>query len=424
MPDNRKLPDWAEIKGLSEKEAAGRLAAEGYNELPTSKKRSLFTIALGVIREPMFLLLIGGGIIYLLLGDIEEALSLMGFVFVIMGITLYQERKTERTLEALRDMSSPRALVIRDGEQKRIVGREVVRGDILILNEGDRVPADALVLSCVDLSADESLLTGESVPVRKVPCQDEASSGPPGGDDLPIVFAGTLIVHGQGIARVEAIGSRTEMGKIGKQLEAVVPEQTILHRETGRLVRNLAILGISLSTLLVVIFGFTRNDWLHALLAGITLGMAILPEEFPVVLTIFLALGAWRIARERVLTRQSSAIESFGSATVLCVDKTGTLTVNRMTVSGLFAQNRFYSLSKPKPDQLPEAFHELVEYSILASESNPSDPMEKAFRELGETYLNHTEHLHKDWSLMGDYHFTSNYYPSHTSGNHRKARTM
>ena len=155
------------LQGLSEAEAAQRLKEEGYNELPSAKQRNVFSIAFDVIREPMFLLLIACGIIYLFLGDVEEALILLFFVFVIIGITFYQERKTERTLEALRDLSSPRALVVRDGQQKRIVGREVVRGDILILSEGDRVPADAIVISCTDLAVDESLLTGESVPVRK-----------------------------------------------------------------------------------------------------------------------------------------------------------------------------------------------------------------------------------------------------------------
>jgi Ca2+-transporting ATPase len=155
------------VQGLSSQEAATRLREEGFNELPSSKRRSIFSIAFDVVREPMFLLLVACGTIYLILGDLEEALMLLGFVFVVMGITLYQERKTERALEALRDLSSPRALVIRDGEEVRIAGREVVRGDILILKEGDRVPADALVRSAVNLSVDESLLTGESVPVRK-----------------------------------------------------------------------------------------------------------------------------------------------------------------------------------------------------------------------------------------------------------------
>jgi P-type Ca2+ transporter type 2C len=388
--------------GLSEHEASQRLKEEGYNELPSTKRRSLLAIALGVVREPMFLLLVACGTIYLFMGDMEEALMLLGFVFVVIGITLYQERKTERALEALRDLSSPRALVIRDGKQERIAGREVVRGDLLVLKEGDRVPADAVLLSCVNFSVDESLLTGESVPVRKIAGESIMEMGHPGGDDLPFVYSGTMAVQGQGIAEVRATGIHTEIGKIGKALGTIEQEETLLQRETGRLVRTLAIVGLSLCVLVVGIYGFIRNDWLNGLLAGITLAMATLPEELPVVLTIFLALGAWRIAQKQVLARRVPAIETLGSATVLCVDKTGTLTQNRMSVSKLFAKGRFCDILHSK-EAIPEVFHELVEFSILASQIDPFDPMEKAVKDLGEQHLARTEHLHQNWSLVQEY---------------------
>jgi Ca2+-transporting ATPase len=396
--------DIKSITGLSEAEAAKRLKEHGYNELPSARKRrTVLAIAFEVAREPMFLLLIACGTIYLVVGKWNEALLLLSFVFVIMGITLYQERKAERTLEALRDLSSPRALVIRDGVQIRIVGREVVPGDILVLAEGDRVPADALVLSCTNLLIDESLLTGESVPVRKVACQGIADVARPGGDDLPFVFSGTLVVSGQGFAQAERTGAQSEIGKIGKSLQAVESEKTPLQKETGRLVFRLAIVGLSVSSIVVIVYGLTRGGWVDALLAGITLGMAVLPEEFPVVLTLFLALGAWRISKVRVLTRQAPTIETMGSTTVLCVDKTGTLTMNRMSVAKVSVNGRIYDLSKPTIDELPEALHEIIEFSILASEKDPFDPMEKAFKELGERYLDRTEHIHRDWSLMGEY---------------------
>ena len=244
--------DLRAISGLAEVEAAKRLQEEGHNEIPSTTRQSIFAIVLEVVREPMFLLLVACGAIYLVLGDVQEALMLLGFVFVVMGITIYQERKTERALEALRDLSSPRALVIRDGEQKRIAGREVVRGDILVLAEGDRVPADAVLLWCINLSVDESLLTGESVPVRKVAWDRHEQMGRAGGDDLPFVFSGTLVVQGQGIAQVTATGIHTEIGKIGKALQTVEPEETLLQRETGRLVRNLAVVGLFLCALVVV----------------------------------------------------------------------------------------------------------------------------------------------------------------------------
>jgi P-type Ca2+ transporter type 2C len=390
------------VQGLTEQEAMERLAQEGYNELPAAKKRTFFHIFLEVIREPMFLMLIACGILYLLLGDAEEATMLMGFVVVIIGITFYQEQKTERALEALRDLSSPRALVIRDGKQIRIAGREVVRDDIMLISEGDRVPADAVLLSASNISVDESLLTGESIQVRKKRWDGSLDMGKPGGDDLPFIYSGTLVVKGQGIAQVRATGLQTEIGKIGKALQILEPEDTILQRQTSRIVRNFAIVGLSFCVIVVIVFGITRGDWLNGFLAGITLAMATLPEEFPVVLTIFLALGAWRISQHQVLTRRVPAVEMLGAATVLCVDKTGTLTTNRMTVTKLSVGNKQISIDRQQM-LLPEKFHEIMEYSILASPLDPFDPMEKAMQELAGRTLSDTEHIHKDWSLTREY---------------------
>ena len=388
---------------LSEAEAAERLALEGYNELPSSARRSLFSLAFGVVREPMFVLLVACGVVYLVLGDVQEALMLLGFVFFVMGLTLYQERKTEHALDALRDLSSPRALVVRDGDERRIAGREVVRGDLLIVSEGDRVPADALILSCLNLLVDESLLTGESVPVRKSDDATETKELRPGGDDLPMIYSGTMVVQGQGIARVIATGISTEIGKIGKVLQSVEPEETLLQKETNRWVYHLALVGLSLCILVIIFYSITRKDWLHGLLAGVTLAMATLPEELPVVLTIFLALGAWRISKKQVLTRRMPAIETLGSSTVLCVDKTGTLTMNCMSVSMLFAGGKILDVGKVLRNSMPEEFHQLLEFTILASQLDPFDPMEKAIKESGDDYLTETEHLHKDWSLVHEY---------------------
>lgn len=389
--------------GLSETEAAERLSADGFNELPSTKQRNVFAIAFEVVREPMFLLLVACGAIYLILGDAQEAFMLLGFVFFIMGISLYQERKTERTLEALRDLSSPRALVIRGGQQKRIAGREVVRGDILLLAEGDRIPADAVVLSCGHFLADESVLTGESVPVRKIAAEGAVEISRPGGENLPFVYSGTLVVQGQAIAKALATGQWTEIGKIGKALEKLETEQTPLQQETNTLVRKLAVLGVVLCSVVVIVYGLTRANWFDGFLAGITLAMAILPNEFPVVLTIFLALGAWRISQKNVLTRRMPAVETLGSATVLCVDKTGTLTMNHMSVAMLHANSGFYDVQASANADLPEDFHELSEFAILASHRDPFDPMEKALRDLGNLYLSDTEHLHDDWALVSEY---------------------
>lgn len=395
-------PEMTNHYGLSQTEAAAILKAEGMNELPIAGNRNLPGIVLGVVREPMFLLLLVAGAIYLLLGDINDALLLLGFVCIVMTMTIYQEYKTERVLETLRDLTSPRALVIRDGIEQRIAGREVARGDILVLSEGDRIPADAILISCNNFTADESLLTGESVSVRKVAQPDITELMPPGGDDLPFVYSGTLVVQGHGMARVLATGPRSEIGKIGNALHGLAYESTPLQLEIGRLVRNLAIIGVLLSLLLLMIYGLTRGDWLHGLLSGITLAMSILPEEYPVVLTIFMAMGAWRISQHHVLTRRVPTIEALGSATVLCVDKTGTITVNRMTLQQLIVNGRSFMPDKPL-SPLPEIFHELVEFSILASSTAPFDPMEKAIHEFGRIYLAGTEHLHDNWKLAHEY---------------------
>ena len=364
--------------GLTSREAAAVLARDGYNELPSAKPRRPWAIAWEVIREPMFVLLIVAAAIYLALGDLRESLALLASVLVMIGITFYQERKTERALDALRELASPRAQVLRDGEWRTIAGREVVVGDVLRVKEGDRVPADATVVSSSDLMADESLLTGESAPVRKRKPEGHAGWARPGGDDLPHVYSGTLVTRGQGIACVAATGHRTEMGRIGKALQTIEPEPSSLQRETRRAVLVFATIGIALCVLVALLYRITRGGWLNGLLAGITLAMANLPEEFPVVLTVFMALGAWRISQKGVLTRRAPAIETLGAAQVLCVDKTGTLTQNRMEVGRLWIRGVAIE-PLASGDGLAET---LVEYCMLAGEREPFDPMEQAFKRL------------------------------------------
>jgi P-type Ca2+ transporter type 2C len=390
--------------GLTNADASARLARDGYNELPTAKPRRLFAIAADVAREPMFLLLMACGAIYLLLGDKGEAAMLLAFVFVIIAITFVQERKSERALEALRDLSSPRALVIREGEQMRIAGREVVVGDLLVLAEGDRVAADAMVCRATNLAVDESLLTGESVPVAKIAATEPAERmGAPGGDATPFVFSGSMVVQGKGTARVLATGNETALGRIGSALAAVRPEPTRIQREAARLVRRIAWCGAGLSVLITMTYGLMHGEWLNAILTGITLAMAILPEELPVILTIFLGLGAWRIAKNRVLTRHVPALEMLGSATVLCVDKTGTLTQNRMTLAVMHTSGQELDVAATPDSALPEHFHALLEFAMLASQRDPFDPMDKAIKAAIERLLAGTEHVHLDWTLVDEY---------------------
>ncbi len=408
----KKPFDQENITGLSEADVIKKFKEDGYNEIPSQEKQGIFTIFINILKEPMLLLLIGAGIIYLLLGEENDAIMLLFFVFVVVGITFYQERKSERALEALKNLSSPRALVIRDGAQKRIPGREVVREDILILKEGDRVPADGVLQICSNLLVDESMLTGESFAVRKCEWEWEwegkKKPKQPGGDDLPFVYSGTLVVQGHGIARVTATGGYTEMGKIGKALETISQEETLLKKETRLVVRNFAIGGLILCIIVAIIYGYTRGDWLNGILAGLGLSMALIPEEFSVVLVIFLGMGAWRMSKRKVLTRRMPAIETLGSATVLCVDKTGTLTMNRMILNSIFSNGQYYDIEKNGHLPLPEKFHELLEFSYLASQKDPFDPVEKEIKTGTEKFLSDSEHVHDNWKLVREYPLSKN----------------
>ncbi|MFZ3073792.1 MAG: cation-translocating P-type ATPase [Minisyncoccales bacterium] len=399
------------IKGLTSKEAEEKIKAEGYNEIPSQKKRGFFGIFWEVLKEPMLLLLVGAAAIYFFLGEPQDALMLSAFVVFVVGITFYQQRKTERAIEALRDLSSPRALVIRDGVRRRISGREAVVGDIIVLQEGDRVPADAAMLGTINLTVDESLLTGESLAVSKAVWDGikKIEDNRPGGDNLPFVYSGTLVTRGRGTALVAAVGGNTQMGKIGKSLAGINEEETLLKKETGRLVRLFGLAGAILCAAAVLFYGFFRGDWLAGVLYGITISMSMLPEEFPVVLMIFLALGAWRVSKRKVLTRNTAAIESLGAAEILCVDKTGTITMNQMRLQTIVSGDDCLDLAKYDDDEnpLPGKFHFLLEQAMLASQADPFDPLEKEIRRTGEYFLA-AGMRHADGKLIKEYPFAGN----------------
>lgn len=378
--------------GLTSGEARRRLEADGPNELSLEKTRGLFKICADVATEPMFMLLLVAGGIYLLMGDMHDALVLLVFVTIIIVVTIAQEQRTERALEALRDLSSPRALVVRDGVDTRVAGRDVVIGDTLILSEGDRVPADALVLEFHELAADESMLTGESVSIPKL------SSG-------LSVYAGTMIVRGQGVAEVIATGKATRLGQIGAALEEIDPEASPLHAQVKRLTTRIAIVAVALSIALMLLYAVRSDDWFASILSGITLAMAALPQEFPVIMIVFFALGARRIARHKVLTRNLNAIETLGQTTVLCVDKTGTLTENRMKVAALHVDGQ--TLRADGLTTLPDAYTDLVRLSVLGSEIAPHDPMEQAFHEFAHQHLGASAFPGKDWQLAREYELSA-----------------
>lgn len=372
------------VDGLSAAEAAHRIAMDGPNTLAETERRTWRRIVADSAREPMFLLLVGAALLYLALGQLDEGLLLCLMVAVSLGLGLYQEGKTERALAALRDLASPRAHVLRDGCWHVIDSAGIVAGDLVAVHEGDRVPADAHVLSSTGLQADESLLTGESMPVDK--------------DATAMLYAGSLVLQGHAIARVAATGGRSQLGRIAASLQSLRPAPSPLQRQSATLARTFAVLGMAFSVVLVLVYGLMRGDWLQAVLAGIALAMSMLPEELAIVMTVFPAIGAWRLSRQQVLVRRLPAIETLGAISVLCVDKTGTLTANRMDVVALYAHGARHPVLE---ESLPAALAPLLETAVLASTATGPDPIDRAVQRLGANLP--PAQQHPDWSLVHEY---------------------
>ncbi len=385
----RQSPD-ARAAGLSSREAAERLRRNGPNLLPQARRMRWLGAIGSVLREPMLLLLFGAAVIYWLLGDAQEAAILGASVLLVVTLTAYQELKSEHALQALRDLSSPRARVLRDGVSCHIAARDLVMGDVILINEGDRVPADARLFDDGDLEVDESLLSGESVPVRRRAAAIAAA------DDSDLLHASTLVVSGHGMAEVVATGAGTEAGRIGLALRTIRREPTPMQREMRHVVMVFAVIGVASCVLVVALYVSTRGGWLDALLAGITLAISNIPEELPVVMTVFLALGAWRMARHQALVRRAPAIEALGAVTILCTDKTGTLTENRMAVVELASRDE----QAGTPATLPTGPQGLLEIADLATEKHPSDPMEQAIRLAAEQG---GASRHRGWQHVREY---------------------
>jgi Ca2+-transporting ATPase len=383
--------------GLTTAQARDILARAGPNDIESRERRGWTATVRGMAREPMFVLLVAAAAIYLAIGDRAEGILLGAFAGITVGLVFLQERRSERALDALRALAAPSVRVIRDGVQVRIPARELVPGDLFLVAEGERVAADALLRECAQLAIDESLLTGEPVPVLKGADGDSD----PGAQNI---FAGTLVVSGHGVAQATLTGSRSRAGSIGASIAAIEPSPTPLQLQLRRLVGRLGAGAIALCLLLAAWFGVVRGDWLQGVLSGIAGAMGMLPEEFPMALSVFLALGAWRLARIKVLARRPAVIEALGAATVLCVDKTGTLTENRMHLRRLVTPQVDVDLASTQP--LPEEAHRLLEYAMLASRRDGIDPMDRAIVRRGDDFLAQTEHLHADWLLEQEYSLT------------------
>jgi Ca2+-transporting ATPase len=396
---------WNE-NGLTQAEAEQRLRRHGPNIVDKQHKKTFLQTLFEVLSEPMFLLLIGAAVIYLLLGDLGEGLLLAAFAVLSIGLVAVQNRRSEHALAALRALSSPHARVLRDGATQRIDATEVVPGDALLIAEGERIAADGILRRSAELAVDESILTGESVPVRKQAATGTPSPAlQPGGDDQPHVFAGTLAVAGHGLIEVGATGRGSQIGQIGASLAGINQEDTLLQTAMRKLVKLLSIAALGISLCLVLWYGLVRDEWLQGTLSAIAFAMSLLPEEFPVALTVFLALGTWRLAQVQVLVRRPAVIETLGATSILCVDKTGTLTENRMRVSALSAHGARADIARDCRT-LPEELHRVLEYAMLASRYSGVDPMDRAVIELGEHTLAATEHLHPTWILEREFELT------------------
>ncbi len=382
--------------GLTSIEAKQLQQKYGKNELMQQDKRSFFRKVLHIIGEPMFLLLIVAAIIYFILGEPRDGAIMLIFVIGIIGIDVSQQWKTDKTLNALKDLSAPHVTAIRDGRETLIASAELVPGDLMMIYEGVKIPADGFVIKSNDLCVDESSLTGEAEGVWKVageyaaPCEDYWRKD--------YCYAGTLVTQGAGTVLVDKIGAETEYGKIGMNVATAPDEPTPLQKQTGKLVKTSAgIAGVLFALVGVVTFINIPNHaigdrLIESVLSGITLAMAMIPEEFPVILTVFLSMGAWRLAKKKSLVRKLPSVETLGSISVLCVDKTGTITMNQMNVQETWTLNG---------DE-----QALIETMGLGCETDTYDPMEKAMLAYCDSRGISQEHLFSG-ELISEYSFTN-----------------
>lgn len=368
-----------QIRGLTEAEAAARLAKFGPNAIKQPRSRTLSRIIADTLHEPMFLLLLGAVALYLVVGDLAEGLFLTGGAVLALGLVIIQEARSEQALKALNALAEPRARVLRQGARRWIPARELVPGDLVFISEGARVPADAILIDGDSLEVDESTLTGESAPVAKSP--DKAarvSLSAPGDEATASLFAATLVVRGNGVAQVACTGANTEVGRIGVELGRIAQQPTLVQRDIRKLISRIGVLALLFCASVAIAYGLLRHDWFFGAVSGLTLAIALIPEEFPMVLTVFTGLGALRLAKRKVLVRRSAVIETLGATDLLCVDKTGTITENRMTLRYLWSEGKLHDLHEGAPRDM----HELIGSAQRASTVDGHDPMDAAINRI------------------------------------------
>lgn len=339
----------------------------GWNELPAENGRHLWRTIRGIVFEPMFAVLLLACGLYLVLGELDQGLLMLAGMIFVAAISFFQDVKSNHALQALRQYTEPRIGVIREGAVQSILSRELVPGDLMILEEGNLVPADGVVVQSNDLSVNESVLTGESVPVDKNAADGDSR-----------LFQGGTVNSGRGLVRATATGATTQLGKLGKSLSVITTSKTLLQQQIGRFVTIMAWIGGGVFLILLLVnYGHTR-DILRSVLVGLTLAMAIIPEEIPVAFSSFMALGAWRMAKLGIITRQPVTIENLGAVSVICLDKTGTITENRMRVAATYDHASRQLLQQSGS---PGQAQDLLYLARLASEKEPFDAMEKAIVE-------------------------------------------
>lgn len=371
--DEARMTDDPGPQGLTDAQARERLRSEGPNVLPAPDRKGVLRIAWNALTQPMFLLLLATAAVYAVLGSLGDAGVLLVSVLAVGGLSIYQEQRTERVLHALKDLSSPRCTVVREGRPLRVASQDLVRGDRLIVNEGDRLAADARLLQANAIQVDESQLTGESMPVAKRLNSGQMADA--------LLHAGSLVVQGDGVALVTATGANTALGRIGGSLAQLKSRPSRLQGELKLLVQRVAVLAMLTCVIAATVFALREGAWTAGLLVGLTLAMSLIPEEFAVVWSVMLALGSWRLAKSQVLTRQPQAIEALGTTTVLCVDKTGTLTRNQMALTALHDGGEACELGSGRI--AGQRFHRLLQGAMQASIPGGIEPMDRAVFDAG-----------------------------------------
>ncbi|HEU4695579.1 MAG TPA: cation-translocating P-type ATPase [Sphingomicrobium sp.] len=364
------MNDRVQLTGLSQDEAAKRLAQSGPNIMAAQPRRSVGRIARETLREPMFLLLLAAATLYLMFGDLAEGLFLTAGALLSFTLVVAQEARSERALAALNALAEPKARVLRQGTLTTIAARDLVPGDVILVAEGARVPADARLIEGSALEVDESTLTGEAAACTKLATgQGHAAEG-----DSSTVFASTLVLRGQAFAEVTRTGPSTRIGQIGAALHDIREQPTLVQRDIRWLISRVGIVALLFCITVAMTYGVVRHDWFQGALSGLTLAISLIPEEFPMVLVIFMALGAWRLAKHNVLVRRSAVIETLGATTLLCADKTGTITQNQMALRRIWRSGQAHDLS----DGLHAEPRSVIEAAQLASAVQPHDPMDVA----------------------------------------------